>query len=183
MKVPVYGINYAPELSEIGKYTAPMAATLASRGRNVRVVYAAVGSCGPAGAAYRALREFQAVASPGDAIAHALAATSRAVYPATPAKLAGRLADRLDKWRTYTVAYSRLPSPPYVQTRRSQENRSSIGCTSTEPVKLKCFNTVSTISNNIPECAANKRLGTPWLLRFQNWGACSIDSIAFILSR
>jgi colanic acid biosynthesis glycosyl transferase WcaI len=40
MKILVYGINYAPELTGIGKYTAEMAATLAARGHEVRVICA-----------------------------------------------------------------------------------------------------------------------------------------------
>lgn len=40
MKILVYGINYAPELTGIGKYTAEMAATLAAQGHDVRVVCA-----------------------------------------------------------------------------------------------------------------------------------------------
>ncbi|WP_116139165.1 glycosyltransferase WbuB [Trinickia diaoshuihuensis] len=40
MKILVYGINYAPELTGIGKYTAEMAATLQAQGHDVRVVCA-----------------------------------------------------------------------------------------------------------------------------------------------
>jgi colanic acid biosynthesis glycosyl transferase WcaI len=40
MKILVYGINYAPELTGIGKYTAEMAETLAGKGHAVRVVCA-----------------------------------------------------------------------------------------------------------------------------------------------
>ncbi|MBU9296690.1 glycosyltransferase WbuB [Burkholderia multivorans] len=40
MKILVYGINYAPELTGIGKYTAEMAETLAEQGHAVRVVCA-----------------------------------------------------------------------------------------------------------------------------------------------
>lgn len=40
MKILVYGINYAPELTGIGKYTAEMAETLAAKGHAVRVVCA-----------------------------------------------------------------------------------------------------------------------------------------------
>lgn len=40
MKILIYGINYAPELTGIGKYTAEMAATLAVRAHDVRVVCA-----------------------------------------------------------------------------------------------------------------------------------------------
>ncbi|MBN3788765.1 glycosyltransferase WbuB [Burkholderia sp. Ac-20353] len=40
MKILVYGINYAPELTGIGKYTAEMAETLAQKGHSVRVVCA-----------------------------------------------------------------------------------------------------------------------------------------------
>lgn len=57
MKILVYGINYAPELTGIGKYTAEMAATLAAHGHDLRVV------CAPpyypqwrVGAGYSALR-------------------------------------------------------------------------------------------------------------------------------
>ncbi len=57
MKILVYGINYAPELTGIGKYTAEMAATLTTRGHGLRVV------CAPPyypqwriGSAYSALR-------------------------------------------------------------------------------------------------------------------------------
>jgi colanic acid biosynthesis glycosyl transferase WcaI len=40
MRVLIYGINYAPELTGIGKYTGEMAEWLASRGHEVRVVTA-----------------------------------------------------------------------------------------------------------------------------------------------
>jgi colanic acid biosynthesis glycosyl transferase WcaI len=40
MKILIHGINYAPELTGVGKYTAEMAALLASRGHEVRVVCA-----------------------------------------------------------------------------------------------------------------------------------------------
>jgi colanic acid biosynthesis glycosyl transferase WcaI len=40
MKILLYGINYAPELTGIGKYTGEMAAWLAGRGHEVRVVTA-----------------------------------------------------------------------------------------------------------------------------------------------
>jgi colanic acid biosynthesis glycosyl transferase WcaI len=40
MKILVYGINYAPELTGIGKYTTEMAETLAATGHQVRVVCA-----------------------------------------------------------------------------------------------------------------------------------------------
>ncbi|RQR28823.1 MULTISPECIES: WcaI family glycosyltransferase, partial [unclassified Burkholderia] len=40
MKILVYGINYAPELTGIGKYTAEMAETLSAKGHSVRVVSA-----------------------------------------------------------------------------------------------------------------------------------------------
>ncbi|SMG44306.1 glycosyltransferase WbuB [Paraburkholderia susongensis] len=40
MKILIYGINYAPELTGTGKYTAEMAALLASRGHDVRVICA-----------------------------------------------------------------------------------------------------------------------------------------------
>ena len=40
MKILVYGINYAPELTGIGKYTAEMAETLVGMGHEVRVVSA-----------------------------------------------------------------------------------------------------------------------------------------------
>jgi colanic acid biosynthesis glycosyl transferase WcaI len=40
MKILLYGINYAPELTGIGKYTAEMAETLAASGHQVRVVCA-----------------------------------------------------------------------------------------------------------------------------------------------
>lgn len=40
MRLLLYGINYAPELTGVGKYTGEMAAWLASRGHEVRVVTA-----------------------------------------------------------------------------------------------------------------------------------------------
>jgi colanic acid biosynthesis glycosyl transferase WcaI len=40
MKILVYGLNFAPELSGVGKYTAEMTALLAARGHEVRVVCA-----------------------------------------------------------------------------------------------------------------------------------------------
>ena len=40
MKLLVYGINFAPELTGIGKYTGEMVAWLAARGHEVRVVTA-----------------------------------------------------------------------------------------------------------------------------------------------
>ena len=40
MKLLVYGINFAPELTGIGKYTGEMVAWLAARGHDVRVVTA-----------------------------------------------------------------------------------------------------------------------------------------------
>ena len=40
MKILVYGLNYAPELTGVGKYTGEMAAWLALRGHEVRVVTA-----------------------------------------------------------------------------------------------------------------------------------------------
>lgn len=40
MKILIYGLNYAPELTGIGKYTGEMAAWLAARGHQVRVVAA-----------------------------------------------------------------------------------------------------------------------------------------------
>lgn len=40
MKVLIYGINYAPELTGIGKYTSEMAVTLADHGHEVRVITA-----------------------------------------------------------------------------------------------------------------------------------------------
>ena len=39
-KILLYGINFAPELTGIGKYTGEMAAWLAARGHQVRVVTA-----------------------------------------------------------------------------------------------------------------------------------------------
>ncbi|SIT42877.1 putative glycosyl transferase [Paraburkholderia ribeironis] len=40
MKILIYGLNYAPELTGTGKYTAEMAALLAGRGHQVRVICA-----------------------------------------------------------------------------------------------------------------------------------------------
>ena len=40
MRILIYGLNYAPELTGVGKYTGEMAAWLASRGHDVRVVTA-----------------------------------------------------------------------------------------------------------------------------------------------
>ncbi len=40
MRILIYGLNYAPELTGIGKYTGEMAAWLAERGHEVRVVTA-----------------------------------------------------------------------------------------------------------------------------------------------
>ena len=40
MKILIYGLNYAPELTGVGKYTGEMAAWLAARGHEVRVVTA-----------------------------------------------------------------------------------------------------------------------------------------------
>ncbi|MBN3858055.1 glycosyltransferase WbuB [Paraburkholderia sp. Ac-20340] len=40
MKILIYGINYAPEMTGIGKYTGEMATWLAARGHEVRVVTA-----------------------------------------------------------------------------------------------------------------------------------------------
>jgi colanic acid biosynthesis glycosyl transferase WcaI len=40
MKLLIYGINYAPELTGVGKYTSEMAVLLADRGHDVRVVCA-----------------------------------------------------------------------------------------------------------------------------------------------
>ncbi|HZZ10020.1 MAG TPA: glycosyltransferase WbuB [Paraburkholderia sp.] len=40
MKILIYGLNYAPELTGTGKYTSEMAVLLASRGHDVRVVCA-----------------------------------------------------------------------------------------------------------------------------------------------
>jgi len=40
MKILVYGLNFAPELSGVGKYTAEMTALLTARGHEVRVVCA-----------------------------------------------------------------------------------------------------------------------------------------------
>lgn len=66
MKILLYGINFAPELTGIGKYTGEMAAWLAARGHDVRVVTAppyypawAV-SAGYSGSAYR-IEQWQGV--------------------------------------------------------------------------------------------------------------------------
>ena len=40
MKILIYGLNYSPELTGIGKYTGEMASWLAARGHEVRVVTA-----------------------------------------------------------------------------------------------------------------------------------------------
>ena len=40
MKILIYGLNYAPELTGTGKYTAEMAEALAALGHDVRVVCA-----------------------------------------------------------------------------------------------------------------------------------------------
>lgn len=40
MKILIYGINYAPELSGTGRYTAEMAEALAAAGHTVEVVCA-----------------------------------------------------------------------------------------------------------------------------------------------
>ncbi len=40
MKIPVYGINYSPELTGIGKYTGEMVAWMAREGHEVRVITA-----------------------------------------------------------------------------------------------------------------------------------------------
>jgi colanic acid biosynthesis glycosyl transferase WcaI len=40
MKILIYGLNYAPELTGVGKYTAEMAESLQSQGHEVRVVCA-----------------------------------------------------------------------------------------------------------------------------------------------
>ena len=40
MRIVIYGINYSPELTGIGKYSGEMAEWLASRGHEVRVVTA-----------------------------------------------------------------------------------------------------------------------------------------------
>jgi len=40
VKILLYGINYAPELTGIGKYTGEMAEWLANHGHEVRVVTA-----------------------------------------------------------------------------------------------------------------------------------------------
>jgi len=63
MKILVYGINYAPELTGIGKYTAEMATTLAADGYDVRVVcappYYPQWRIGPGYSARRYRREHQ----------------------------------------------------------------------------------------------------------------------------
>ena len=40
MKILVYGINYSPELTGIGKYTGEMVEWLAAQGHEVRVINA-----------------------------------------------------------------------------------------------------------------------------------------------
>ena len=40
MKILVYGINYSPELTGIGKYTGEMVEWMASQGHDVRVITA-----------------------------------------------------------------------------------------------------------------------------------------------
>lgn len=40
MKILVYGINYSPELTGIGKYTGEMVEWLAAQGHEVRVISA-----------------------------------------------------------------------------------------------------------------------------------------------
>ena len=40
MKILLYGLNFTPELTGIGKYTGELAAWLAARGHAVRVVTA-----------------------------------------------------------------------------------------------------------------------------------------------
>ena len=40
MKILIYGVNYAPELTGIGKYSGEMAEWLAAQGHEVRVVTA-----------------------------------------------------------------------------------------------------------------------------------------------
>ena len=40
MKILIYGINYTPELTGIGKYTGEMGAWLASQGHQVDVITA-----------------------------------------------------------------------------------------------------------------------------------------------
>ena len=40
MKILIYGINFSPELTGIGKYTGEMASWLAAKGHDVRVVTA-----------------------------------------------------------------------------------------------------------------------------------------------
>lgn len=40
MKILVYGINYSPELTGIGKYTGEMVEWLAAQGHEVRVITA-----------------------------------------------------------------------------------------------------------------------------------------------
>lgn len=70
MKILVYGINYSPELTGIGKYTGEMVEWMASQGHDVRVITAPpyypewkVGSATQAGAtvAKRARRPSGAV--------------------------------------------------------------------------------------------------------------------------
>ena len=40
LKILIYGINFAPELTGVGKYTGEMAAWLAAAGHEVRVITA-----------------------------------------------------------------------------------------------------------------------------------------------
>jgi colanic acid biosynthesis glycosyl transferase WcaI len=40
LRVLIYGLNYAPELTGVGKYTGELASWLASQGHEVRVVTA-----------------------------------------------------------------------------------------------------------------------------------------------
>jgi len=40
MRIAIYGINYAPELTGIGKYTGEMASWLARQGHDVHVITA-----------------------------------------------------------------------------------------------------------------------------------------------
>ena len=40
MRILIYGLNYAPEVTGVGKYTAEMAELLAAHGHEVRVVCA-----------------------------------------------------------------------------------------------------------------------------------------------
>jgi len=44
MKVLVYGVNYAPELTGIGEYSGDMAEWLTGQGHEVRVVVPACGA-------------------------------------------------------------------------------------------------------------------------------------------